>query len=76
MTFEGSLDGSVKHPILDFGSGQDLIVCEFKPHIGLCADRAWSLLGILSPSLSSPPLLALYISLKINKNKLKKKDDI
>ena len=26
---------SVKHPTLDFGSGPDLTVHEFKPHIGL-----------------------------------------
>ena len=42
--------------------------CEFKPHIGL---TVWSLLGILPPSLSAPPLLALslsiYLSLKIKK---------
>ena len=31
------------------------------------------LLGILSPSLSALPLHVLYLSLKINKNKLKKK---
>ena len=28
---------SVKHLILDFGSGHDLTVHEFKPCIGLCA---------------------------------------
>ena len=26
---------SVKHPNHDFGSGHDLMVCEFKPHIRL-----------------------------------------
>ena len=29
---------SVKRPTLAFGSGPDLMVCEFKPHVGLCAD--------------------------------------
>ena len=29
---------SIKHPILDFGSDQDLTVSEFKPYIGLCTD--------------------------------------
>ena len=31
---------SVEHPTLDFGSGHDLTVREFKPHIGLCADSS------------------------------------
>ena len=39
----------------DFGSGHDLIVGEFKPRIRHCADSL-GLLGILSPSLSAPPL--------------------
>ena len=42
---------------LDFGSGPDLTVHEFEPHIGLCADNtklAWDL--------SAPPLLALPLS--------------
>ena len=30
----------VKHLTVDFGSGHDLMVCEFDPRIGLCADRA------------------------------------
>ena len=40
---------SVKHLTLDLVSGHDLMVHEFKPHIGLCtnsAEPAW----ILSPS--------------------------
>ena len=34
----------VKHPPLGFGSGHDLMVCEFEPRVGLCAhnvDPAW-----------------------------------
>ena len=35
---------SVKRLIGDFGSGHDLMVCEFEPHIRLCAlmvEPAW-----------------------------------
>ena len=60
----------VKRPTVDFGSGHDLTVCEFKPHIGLCADSMKPAWDSLSPSLSALPLLILYLSLKINKNKL------
>ena len=31
---------SVEHPTLDFGSGHDLMVCEFEPRVGLCADSS------------------------------------
>ena len=31
---------SVKRPTLDFGSGHDLMVCEFEPHIRLHVDSA------------------------------------
>ena len=62
------LGGSlVQHPTLGFDSGHDLVVCDIKPHVG-SALTAWSLLGILSSSLSAPPLFSLS---KINK--LKKK---
>ena len=44
---------SVKLLTLDFGSGHDLVVCEIKPP----ARTARSLLAILSPPLSAPPLL-------------------
>ena len=56
---------SVKHPTLDFSSSHDLLVCEIKPYVGLCAnsvESAWDSLS-LSPSLS----------LKINKH-LKKRE--
>ena len=43
----------------DFGSGHDLAVCEFEPHIQLAAVSAESASDPLSPSLSAPPLLAL-----------------
>ena len=39
----------VKPPILDFGSGYDLTVCEFKPYVRLYADSvepAWDSLSL------------------------------
>ena len=60
----------VTHPTFDFGSGHDLTVCGFEPHIGLCSDSTEPARDPLSPSLSAPPLLVL--SLKINKSTLKK----
>ena len=56
---------SVQRLTLGFGSGHDLTVLEFQPHIGICADSlepAWD-----SSSLSAPPLLVLSLSLKIKK---------
>ena len=50
---------SVERPT--FGSGHDLMVCGFKPSVGLSADRQ-SLLRILCLSFSAPP--ALVLSLK------------
>ena len=50
-----------------FGSGHDLTVGEFKPHIGLRAvstEPAWE-----SPSLSAPVPLALSISVSKKKKK-------
>ena len=38
----------VKQLTLGFGSGRDLMVCEFKPHVGLCFDGeepAWDSLS-------------------------------
>ena len=35
----GGLDSSVGL-VSDFGSGHDLVVCEFEPCIGLCADSS------------------------------------
>ena len=50
----------VKHPTLGFGSGRDLMVHQFKPHIGLHAESvepAWE-----SLTLSTPPLLTHSLS--------------
>ena len=59
---------SAKRPTLDFGSGHDLMVCEFEPYVGLCADSVGPAWGSLSSSLSLPfPLLMLSLCFKINK---------
>ena len=58
---------SVKHLTLDSGSGHDLTVCEFEPHIRLCVDSTEPTGDFLSLSLSAPPRLSLPLSLKINK---------
>ena len=50
-----------KRLTLGFSLGHGVTVHGFQPHIRLCADHL-SLLGILSPSLSAPPLL--WFSLK------------
>ena len=47
-------------PALDFGSGHALPVREFEPRIALSL-TVWSLLGILSPSVS----LSLSLSLSL-----------
>ena len=49
----------------NFGSGHDLAVHEFKPHVRLCAD-SWEPEACFGfyVSLSAPPLLALCLSLK------------
>ena len=70
----------VKHPTLDFGSGHDLAVCGFDPHVRLCTSSMKPAWDSLSPSLSlsAPPpcmpMLSHSLSLKINKlfKKLKK----
>ena len=46
---------SVKHPKLDFSSGEDLRVCEFE----LCADSAEPAWDCFSLPLSAPPPLVL-----------------
>ena len=53
---------SVKHQTLDFGSGHDLEVCDFKPRIGLCTDSEEPPWDSVSLSLSAPPLLGHTLS--------------
>ena len=67
----GRLGGS----ILTFGSGHDLTVCEFEPHVRLCADGiqpAWDSHSLLL-SLPLPCSLSLSFSLSLTINKLKQK---
>ena len=62
---------SVMHSTLDFGSGHDLLVHEFKSRIWLYADGMQPAWDSVSPSLSapSPPCVrSLFLSLKININ--------
>ena len=49
----------VEHPTLDFGSGHDLVVREFEPHLGLCADSAEPAWDPVSLPLSAPLPLTL-----------------
>ena len=48
----------------DFGSGDDLVVREFEPCLGLCADSSEPASESVSPSLSAPPPLTRCVSLK------------
>ena len=47
------MPGSVKHLDLGFGSGHDLMVHEFEPHIGLSV-VAWDSISLFSPPSLSP----------------------
>ena len=59
---------SVERLTLDFSSGHDLTVCEFKPHVRLCADSTGPVCDSLPPSLSlSLSLSLLSLSLPISK---------
>ena len=68
----------VKSLTQDLGSGHDLTIREFEPHVWLCtgsAEPAWDSLSLsLSLPLPAPPLLTLSsLSLSLKTNKLKKK---
>ena len=59
---------SVERLTLDFGSGHDLTVFGFEPHVGLCADSTGPAWDSLPPSLSlSLSLGLLSLSLPISK---------
>ena len=61
----------IKCLTLDLGSGQDLTVRGFEPHVGLCADSSepGTRFGFcVSFSLSAPPPVVLCLSLSL-KNK-------
>ena len=58
----------VERPTLEFGLGHGLVVHKIEPYVELCADSVEPAWDAISPSLSAPPPLALYLSLKINKH--------
>ena len=65
---------SVKRPTLDFHSGHDLMVGEFKALMGLGADSLEPAWDSLLPSLSAPPLRTRTLFFSLSQiNKLKKK---
>ena len=67
---QGQLVGSVGEAS-DFGSGHDLVVHEFEPRVGLCADSSEPEVASdsASPSLSlsAPPPLTVCPSLSLKK---------
>ena len=68
---------SVEHLTLGFNSGHDVTVHKFEPHVRLHADSAeaaWDSVSLsLSSSLCPSPTCAVSVSLKINKQTLKKR---
>ena len=64
---------SVECLTLDFSSGHDLPVCEFKPCVRLCTDRVETAWDSLSFSLSLPLPCSLSKKKKTQKNKQTKK---
>ena len=58
-----SVAQSVKCPTLDLGSGHDLMVCEFKPLVGLCTDSTEPDWDSVSLSLPLPCLFSLCLTL-------------
>ena len=71
---------SVKRLTLGLGSGHDLTVREFQPHIGLCADGTEPVWDSVSPSLCPSPacVCSLFLSQNFKKifKKRKKKQDL
>ena len=57
----------VRYMTLDFGSGHGFMVCEFKPHVGLCTDSMEPAWDSLSPSHSAPPPLMRAFVVSQNK---------
>ena len=54
---------------LGFGSGYDLPLHGFEPHVRLCDDNVEPVWASLSPSLSAPPLLVCALCLSPSKNR-------
>ena len=57
----------VKRSILDFSSGHDLMVHEFKPRVRLYTDSTEPAWDSLSLFLSAPPALMLSLSFSLSK---------
>ena len=57
---------SVTRLTLSFGSGHDLTVCEFEPHVTLEANNTEPAWDCLSLFLSAPPLLVCMLSLSLS----------
>ena len=71
-TLVGHLGGSVGW-VSDFGSRHDLTVCEFEPHVGLCADSSepGACFGLwVSLSHSPYPACALSLSLSLSQKEI------
>ena len=64
----GRLGGSVGWAS-DFRSGHDPALCEFEPHVGLCAESSepGACFGFCVSLFLSPPLLMLSLFSKIDK---------
>ena len=59
----------VKHLTLYFDSGHDLAVCEFEPHMGLCAGGSEPAWDSLSLPLSLPLPYSFFLSLSFSLTK-------
>ena len=61
---------SVKPQTVDLSSGHNLTICEFEPHIRVCADSVEPAWNSLPPSLSAlPSLLSLFQKISENNKK-------
>ena len=65
----GRLGGSVGSAS-NFGSGHDLTVPEFKPHVRLCAEPGACFRFCVSLSVSAPPPLVLMLTLSLSPSKI------
>ena len=63
---------SIKHSTFGFGSGPDLLVCEFEPCVGLCADSEKPAWDSLCPS----PAHTCALSVSQNKYFLKRENNV
>ena len=59
------MEQSFERLTLGFSSGHDLMVHEFEPHTGLCADGTEPSWDSVSPSLRPSPTCSLPLSLSL-----------